>query len=594
MTSGRVGSILGVDCGSTTTKAILLDMVDGQYRLVARSQVPSTGGAPWYDVTAGVYHAVRQIAESIGRPMLDEDGQLIIPERGGKQGVGILAATVSASPPLRVVIAGLSTGVSLKSAQRAARATYSHLVGQIAADGPERRSDEQRLQLVQSVRPDVILLVGGVDGGATKPVVDMARLMTLAVQLESAPPPMIYAGNIALRSQIADIAGEQVELRSVDNVRPALNVENLGPVQAELERICRETMLSRLPGLTLLRSWSPGEVLLTSQGFGHVVRYLDRLHNRPRHGVLGIDVGGMTTMAAAARSGRFSLTVLTGLGVGAGIGELLHRVPVERVIRWLPEDVPPDRVRHLVMNKELRPWTVPQTEADLLIEQAVTREVISLALAEARRGWPFRERKGLPVLNEIIGSGSVLCHAPSPGYAALMLLDTVQPVFWTSRLVLDNTGVLPTLGALATVQPMAAAQILEQDGLLELGSVISPVGMAQYGSKVLSFKVKSAAGSYEGDVLFGSLERIIVPAGVKATLEFRPTRHFDLGVGPGKGVRMEAWGGVVGVIVDARGRPLVWPEKETARRAAIRRWQQELGAWSSSLSASLSDQAGEL
>ena len=593
MTNGRVGSILAVDCGSTTTKAILLEVVEGQYRFVARGQVPSTRGAPWHDVTAGIYHAVRQITVNTGRPMLDEDGQLIMPERGGGQGVDILAATVSASSPLRVVIAGLSSDVSLASARRASRTTYSHLVGQIAVDELERSSDEQRLQLVQNAQPDVILLVGGVDDGTTKPVVDMARLMALAVQLEAERPPMIFAGNTALRSQIADIVGEQVELRAVDNVRPTLDTETLGPAQAELERIFREAVLSRLPGLDLLQRWSPGKVLPTAQGFGHVIRYLDRLNDHPRYGVLGIDVGGMTTTVAAARDGRFSLVVLTELGVGASIGGLLRQVPLEQVIRWLPEDVDPDRVRHLVMNKELRPWTVPQTEEDLLIEQAVAREVISLALAEARGGWPFRQCRGSPVVNEIIGSGSVLCHAPSPGHAALMLLDTVQPAFWTSRLVLDKTGALPALGALATVQPMAATQVLEHDGLLELGSVISPVGVARYGSKVLSFKVKSALGAYEGDVRFGFLERIIVPAGVKATLELRPTRRFDLGVGPGKGIRMEAWGGAVGVIIDARGRPLVWPGKKEERQAAVRQWLRELGAWVS-LPSDLFEPLGDL
>jgi len=64
MTGGKIGSILAVDCGSTTTKAILLDMVDGQYRFVARSQVPSTGSAPWHDITAGIYHAIKQITQT--------------------------------------------------------------------------------------------------------------------------------------------------------------------------------------------------------------------------------------------------------------------------------------------------------------------------------------------------------------------------------------------------------------------------------------------------------------------------------------------------------------------------------------------------
>jgi hypothetical protein len=581
MANDQIKSILAIDCGSTTTKAILLDVADGQYRFAARSQVPSTGNAPWHDITVGIYHAIQQTAKIAGRRMLDEDGQLVMPERSGRRGVDILAATVSASRPLRVVIAGLSQDVSLQSARRASRFTYCQVVDQIALDEPEHRSDVQRLQSVQNAKPEVILLVGGVDGGATRPVMNLARFMALAVQLKTDPPPMIYAGNVALRSQIASLLGDQVELRAVDNVRPTLTSENLAPAQAELEQIFRETVMARLPGLNLLKRWAMGDVLPTAQGLGHIVRYLDRLTSRPRHGVLGIDVGGMTTTVAAARGGRFSLTVMTGLGMGASIGKLLQRTTIEQVTRWLPDDVSPDQVRHLVMNKELRPWTVAQTKQDLLIEQAIARQVISLALAEARGGWPFRERQGSPVLNEIIGCGSVLCHAPTPGHATLMLLDAVQPAFWTPRLVLDKTGALPTLGALATVQPGVVAQMLERDSLVELGSVISPVGTARHGSKVLSFTVKSNMGAYEGDVRFGSLERIIVPAGVKATLELRPTRRFDLGVGRGKGVRMETWGGAVGIIIDARGRPLVWPEKKEVRQKAVRQWLQELGVWSS-------------
>jgi len=580
MADGQVGSILLVDCGSTTTKAVLFELADGQYRMVSRSQAPSTIGAPWRDITAGIYHAVEQISQISGREIVDPDGRLILPERGGGQGVDLMAATVSAAPPLRVVAAGLSSEISLASARRAVRATYCRLVDQIAVDESPRRKDSQWLQAVQAARPEVILLVGGVDGGEARPVLEMARLMALAVQLDTERPPMIYAGNAALRTQIASLLGDQVELRAVDNVRPSLDQENLTPVGTELAHIFGQTVMSQLPGLSLLKQWSNSEPLPTAQGFGQVIRYLDHLCNKPRHGVLGIDLGGMTTTVAAARDGQFSLTVLTELGMGSNLGNLLRQVPLEQLVRWLPEETPPNRVSHLLMNKSLRPWTVSHNMEELMIEQAAARELLTLALVEARQGWPLRGRQQSPVVNEIVGSGSTLCHAPTPGHAALMLLDTVQPAFFTSRLVLDKTGVLPAVGALAAIQPAMAAQILEQDGLLDLGSAISPVGLGRHGEKVLSFKVRSALGTYEGDVRFGSLERIIVPTGVKATLELRPSSHFDLGMGPGRGVEIKTWGGVLGIVIDARGRPLIWPEKPEQRQRAIRRWLAELGAWS--------------
>lgn len=581
MVGAQAGSILAVDCGSTTTKAILLDVTDGQYRLVSRCQVPSTTGEPWNDITVGAYHAVQRMSAITGRRMLDENDQIIMPERGGGEGVDLLAATVSAAPPLRVVVAGLSKDISLDSANRAIRTTYCRLVEEIAVDEMPRRTDGEWLQSLQAAQAEVMLLVGGVDGGEVESVVEMARLMALAVQLQPERPPMIYAGNAALRSRIADLLGDHVELRAIDNVRPALERENLSPVQTELEQVFYQNVMSQLTGVNLLKRWSQGEVLSTAQGFGHVIRYLDRTDARPRYGVLGIDLGGMTATVAAARDGQFSLSVLTDLGVGASIGDLFERIALEQVARWLPEEVPVERLHDLVMNKALRPWTVPQTQEDMLIEQAVAREMIGLALAQARPGWPFRERRGAPIVNEIVGSGSTLSYAPSPGHAMLMLLDTVQPAFWTSRVVLDKTGALPALGALATVQPQAAAQILEQDGLFDLGSVIAPVGTARFGTKVLTFKVSSEQGAYEGDVRFGSLERIVVPTGVKARLELRPTHRFDLGMGPGRGVRMETWGGAVGVVIDARGRPLAWPHRRGLWQKTVRRWMLELGAWSS-------------
>jgi uncharacterized protein (TIGR01319 family) len=592
MTGAQAGSILAVDCGSTTTKAILLEVAEGQYRLVSRCQVPSTARAPWHDVTVGAYHAVRRTSAITGRRMLDQNDQIILPERGGGEGVDLLVTTVSAAPPLRVVVAGLSKEISLESARRAVQTTYCRLVEQIAVDETPRRTDGQWLQAVQSAQAEAILLVGGVDGGETGSVVEMARLMALAVQLQAERPPMIYAGNAALRGRIAELLGDHVELRAVDNVRPALDQENLAAIQAELERVFRQNVMSQLPGVSLLKRWSRGEVMSTARGFERVIRYLDRIDAKPRYGVLGIDVGGMTTTVAAARDGRFGFSVLTDLGVGASVGDLFARIPVEGVTRWLPLNIPPQRVHHVIMNKALRPWTVPQTQEELLVEQAVAREVIGLALDRARSGWPFKARRGAPIVNEIVGSGSTLTFAPTPGHAMLMLLDTVQPAFWTSRVALDQTGALPALGALATVQPQAAAQILEQDGLFALGSVIAPVGVAGFGAKVLTFKVTTQQGTYEGDVRFGTLERIVVPTGTKAKLELRPTRRFDLGMGPGRGVRMETWGGAVGVIIDARGRPLAWPARQELRQKMVRRWMLELGAWSSP-AADPSEQLGD-
>ncbi len=77
--------ILATDCGSTTTKAILIEKVDGVYRQTHRGEAPTTVEAPFADVTIGVVNAVTEVQELAGRRLIDDDGRIIHPatERRG-------------------------------------------------------------------------------------------------------------------------------------------------------------------------------------------------------------------------------------------------------------------------------------------------------------------------------------------------------------------------------------------------------------------------------------------------------------------------------------------------------------------------------
>jgi hypothetical protein len=74
----------------------------------------------------------------------------------------------------------------------------------------------------------------------------------------------------------------------------------------------------------------------------------------------------------------------------------------------------------------------------------------------------------------------------------------------------------------------------------------------------------------------------LVPLGVGeiAVLVVEPSRGFDCGAGPGKRVEQEIKGGTVGVVLDARGRPLAMPEEVAARREAVKRWINALELYS--------------
>jgi hypothetical protein len=136
----------------------------------------------------------------------------------------------------------------------------------------------------------------------------------------------------------------------------------------------------------------------------------------------------------------------------------------------------------------------------------------------------------------------------------------------------------PSLGAVAAVLPEAAVQIIESGAFRELGNVVAPVGRAEPGEIVLQLKIiYENGGELEVEVEYGSLEVLPLPAGQQAELQLRPLKRFDVGVGPGRSYKRKIYGGVVGLIVDARGRPLVLPTEDGERRAKMQQWLWDMG-----------------
>jgi hypothetical protein len=212
----------------------------------------------------------------------------------------------------------------------------------------------------------------------------------------------------------------------------------------------------------------------------------------------------------------------------------------------------------------------------LLLEQAVAREILRLARSavigdrHARSGQApaFKTQFDL-----IIAGGGVLASALDLGQAALILLDGLQPVGVCS-LALDRLGLMVAVGAIAETSPMAAAQLAERDLLLKLGTVVAPVGTTREGKTALTCKIEYRDGrALQLEVPYGSMEVLPLSAGQRATLRIQPTNRFALGSrGRGRAITTEVKGSAVGVIIDARGRPLPQAKDPGAQQARIRRW----------------------
>jgi hypothetical protein len=617
-----VGSILVADCGSSFTRVSLLDHVETGYCFVAHAMSPTTAEPPWSDASIGARHALEQITKITGRPLLDDNGTLILPEVEG-QGVDLFILTSSAGQPLRVVLTGLVSKVSLASLERAASNSYVQVVGLIARDyvgvpdlagqldadaarvsaahstAPSRQrpakavspvSDEERIAVIRQQHPDVVWIAGGTDGGSREPVRNLVETVALACTLVDSPPrpTIVYAGNVELRSEIVELIGEEVELEVIDNVRPTLDAENLATAQATFQSAFVQRKLQRVPGIGSLVGWSNAPVLSTAQALGNLVMYLERLYESGK-GVLCVDVGSATTSVAAsfpAGNGRPFLQVVPDVGIGYGAPALAERVGVDAIARWLPFEPESGEVAAVLLNKMSRATTIPQDRRQLLIEQAAVREAVRLVMSQARESWrhSFSQldqvnstgswRWLTPPLEPIIACGATLTQAPRPGQTALMLLDAIEPVGITT-LLLDEYGVASALGAVAVNHPLAAVQALDAGTFLTLGTVVSPVGRARPGEVIMRVKIIfDQGGELEIEVKHGSLEVLPLRIGEKARLELKPRR----GISVGQSTRsVEVQGGAFGLIFDARGRPLRLPPNPDACRQQIQRWLWDMG-----------------
>jgi hypothetical protein len=569
-------SFLLTDIGHSTVTATLFDIVGDSYRLVGRGQAPATLGDPWREVSAGVRRAIRSLSTRTQRPLLDERGWLIMPQSLEGMGVDRFGSTISTGEPLRVFLVCLLDDFSLASARRALAMVYGEEVDCLSLT--DERSEAQQIGALLAARPDVIFVVGGTDSGDSQRV--MARVETVAIALalagreEVRRPHVIFAGNRQLQAIIQENLAELAMLHLVDNVRPSLEVENLGPATEVLETLYEDLKASTLHGLDDVAAWCQDPMMPTSRALATIARFLAARDDSP---VFLVDIGSRSISLAAASPRALQAVVSPTYGLGRPMGNALKRLVAKDVVAWLPAgSVDETSAAAFAMNRSLRPQAIPATDESLRLEQAFAREMLRATAEHAAALWNWPESR-VPSFERLVLRGGMLTGTPRPGQAVLMALDALQPtgVFSVS---VDRYGALPALGALAHMEPIAAVQALGSSVLVNLGWVIALTGRGQPGQTALELKLESANGTLEVEVPFGSLEVLPLAVGEKARLSVRPTsRHFDIGYGPGQKHTVPVEGGLVGLVVDARGRPLPVARESDLRREQMQKWLWDMG-----------------
>jgi len=590
LNTDKIKVILATDCGSTTTKAVLIQYVDGAYRLTHRGEAPTTVEAPFEDVTKGVLNSIIELEELSGKKILD--GEKIMSPAKDENGVDIYISTSSAGGGLQMMVGGVVKNMTGESAERAALGAGAIVMDVLAAN--DGRLYHEKVKRIRQLRPDMILLSGGVDGGTVSHVVELAEI------LEAANPkprlginyklPVIYAGNIKATDAVSERLGEITDFTAVPNIRPTLEKENLQPSRDRIHDLFMEHVMAQAPGYKKLMDWADTPIMPTPGAVGEIIQKIAEIE---KINVVGVDIGGATTDVFSVFENQFNRTVSANLGMSYSVCNVLAEAGLENVLRWVPFEIDNQELTNGISNKMIRPTTIPQSLEALKIEQAIAREALRLSFKQHKefavslKGVQKKrtisdafEQTGsgdtlvnMKSLDLIVGSGGVLSHAPRRHQAARMLIDSFLPESIT-QIAVDSIFMMPQLGVLSTVHPKAAVEVFDKDCLIRLGTCIAPIGQTKSDKPLMHYEIESPNGKIEGDLFPGELKLFEAPyEALHAT--FEPSKGIDIGNGENESIKTTVYGGVVGLILDGRGRsPFMISDDNSQRIQQLSTWAE--------------------
>jgi len=381
--------VMCVDFGSTFTKAVLLDPADGS--LLAGASVPTTVST---DVLVG-YRSICETIAAAGFPVPDE----------------VLACS-SAGGGLRLAVVGYERSVTAEAGHRVGLSAGAKIVH--VAAGPMTSAQVAGLR---ATRPDVVLLVGGTDGGNA----DVLKHNGSALAKARLGAPVVVAGNVEARAQVA-IALASTGRRFVltDNVLPQIGVINPDGARAAI----RQMFLRHVIGGKGLSRESLFAAMVRAATPDAMLRGVETLASATDGDVLVFDIGGATTDVYSVISPQGEDALLR----REVVAPLWHARTVEGDLgmRWNASGVAQAAmVEHLLSGPDLErlqiwaarveadPAYLPHGDGELELDVTLARVAALTAVRRhARPTRPADRARPLAGLAHVIGSGGVLRHSP--------------------------------------------------------------------------------------------------------------------------------------------------------------------------------------
>jgi uncharacterized protein (TIGR01319 family) len=557
-TPERRDTVLVTDVGSTTTKAMLLRR--GGEGLVIEAEVssPTTVEAPEEDVKVGIRRAVEALETETGLSLLDDGGGMSVP----------YLTTSSAGGGLQILVFGLTRLDTGATAEMTAQGAGGVILRTVTIDN--ETPPVENMRLIHLLHPDMVLMAGGVNGGAIGGVVHMAEVLSLARPLPKfggGRIPLVFCGNVEARPFIRQVLEEDFDLHITENVRPDMFSINIEPAKREIHRLFMENVMERAPGYSALKGMVAADILPTPAA---VQRMLE-LHEQTRDETVALmDMGGATTDIFTSMGGDTRRSVAANTGMSYSICNVMARAGVDGIMAHLPDWYGETEVRDYVASKMLRPTSVPASPEEMLLEQAVAVEGTADAWRQHREMWFRQNRIGMldrlkqflmyadrfrhhffgaregeldtRGLDLIVGTGGVVTAAEDPFRQLWMLAEGFRPAGVTAFAV-EKRFRSPHLGVLSVLEPGDAARLFA-GSLRHVGHMVAPTG-AWTTDRLTALTVTDRASGETTSLKWG--QTALLPRG--GDLQMKAGIMAEIGGGPRAELSTD-----LPVILDCRGR----------------------------------------
>ncbi len=542
--------ILITDIGSTTTKAIFIKNENDNFVFKDVINFPTTVEKPSEDVKIGVFNAIKEIEKQHNVQILKQDSE---PANMRFKDNTLYLTTSSAGGGLQILVIGLTLFDSAGTAARAALGAGGIILETFAID--DKRTILQQMQMMKIMRPDIILMSGGIDHGAISSIIRLAEI----IRLSSPKPkyfgnkiPFIFAGNVDVRNFISQMFSDIFELHIVPNLRPTMNTENVLPTRELIHHLFLNNVMEQAPGYSGLKKIMTEDILPTPLG---VMKSLNLLNKKHQINSLAVDIGGATTDVFSGINGDYFRTVSGNYGMSYSISNVMKDASFENLAKWIPDSINENYIRNYISDKMLYPTFVPKNEKQKIIENAIARESIRMSFAQhiemnfKKNQMGFLEKLKLigQDMNKItdtfyyeksqekkklqkndfdlvIGMGGIFSHINSSKQALITIIDGFQPEGIT-EIWIDKYFASPHIGKLAEVNEEVALDFLQNDLMQKLGYHIKPIYQA---SKKVKILMKVIINDEETLEIYPNKILYLNEEGNKINLKFYPRKGVFL------------------------------------------------------------------